>query len=303
MKSNIRPEKSDLSLRYYQIGGITIQWEASFPVNEKVVDSQLELFRLVVPLTSDIVKLKHHFPFPDLNQYKVKKNIYKRAPWIISELEDGWLYKGISSLENDEEIWEIAHFNHDHSLGNIYHKDSKPFEIGGLHSLSFTITDQILVSRLLADRMGCLIHSAAMIIDGKGFVFVGHSEAGKSTTVSLLREHGVILCDDRNIIRKMDGTYRVYGTWSHGTVTDLSPLDAPLKAIFFIEKAKKNSLSIINDKKYIWEVILACIIKPLATSDWWDKMFNICEDIIFNIPVYRLEIDKDDDLYETIKSI
>jgi hypothetical protein len=36
-------------------------------------------------------------------------------------------------------------------------------------------------------------------------------------------EEGVgveILCDDRNIVRRMDDGWRVYGTWSHGDVNE-----------------------------------------------------------------------------------
>jgi hypothetical protein len=71
-----------------------------------------------------------------------------------------------------------------------------------LQSVTSFPTDQVLVARLLADREGCILHSAGMLIDGHGFAFAGHSDAGKSTIVTQLRPYGEILCDDRNILRR-----------------------------------------------------------------------------------------------------
>lgn len=292
---------TDLYRRYYQIGGVTIQFETSFPLNEKTIHQNLELFRIDSPLGNDIIKVRHHFYCPDLNQYQPKRTVLKRVPWIISELENGWLYKGVISLNEDEPPWLIAHFNHEHTKGDIYHLNSNHFEMGELQSLSFFPSDQILLSRILSDRKGCIIHSSGMIINGKGFLFVSHSEGGKSTTIPLLKEYGIVLCDDRNIIRKVNNQYRIYGTWSYGTVREISPLNAPLSAIFFIEKSKKNGLALINDKKYVWKMLLDCIVKPLITADWWNKMFDFYEELIKDIPFYSLEINKEANLYETIK--
>lgn len=65
---------------------------------------------------------------------------------------------------------------------------------------------------------------------------MGHSEAGKSTTVKLLQGKAEILCDDRNIIRRWPEGFVVHGTWSHGEVPLVSPASAPLWAILFLRK-------------------------------------------------------------------
>ena len=39
---------------------------------------------------------------------------------------------------------------------------------------------------------------------------------------------GEVLCDDRNIVRRSPGGFRVYGTWSHGEVPIVSSASAPL---------------------------------------------------------------------------
>ena len=84
---------------------------------------------------------------------------------------------------------------------------------------------------------------------GQGLLFVGHSEAGKSTTVKMLQGKAEILCDDRNIVRRWPEGFRVHGTWSHGEVPLVSAASAPLSAIFFLHKSKQNRLMRLRTAK------------------------------------------------------
>ena len=34
------------------------------------------------------------------------------------------------------------------------------------------------------------------------------------------------------------------------------------------------------------------IVKPLVTADWWEKMLDLIENIVREVPVYRLKLDK-----------
>ena len=114
---------------------------------------------------------------------------------------------------------QVAVFNHDHTRGRIY-SDKEDVLSSRATCIRLTLfpTDQILLARVLADRQGCFLHSSGVIMEGQGLLFVGHSEAGKSTTVKMLQGKGEILCDDRNIVRRWPEGFRVHGTWSHGEV-------------------------------------------------------------------------------------
>jgi len=135
----------------------------------------------------------------------------------------------------------------------------------GFHSLSLFPTDQIWLGPLLADRDAVLLHSAAVILNGQGLLFVGPSDAGKSTIVTLLKDaadrakglsslRAEVLCDDSNTVRKWPrpvsatndgergGEWRVHGTWSHGDVADVSSASAPLRAILFLEQSPRNEI-------------------------------------------------------------
>ncbi|WP_321492454.1 hypothetical protein [uncultured Desulfobacter sp.] len=49
-------------------------------------------------------------------------------------------------------------------------------------------TDQILMGRILAYRNGCIMHSLGVSLDNQGLLFVGHSDAGKSTMACIMKQ-------------------------------------------------------------------------------------------------------------------
>jgi hypothetical protein len=118
-----------------------------------------------------------------------------------------------------------------------------------------------------------------------------------------------ILCDDRNIVRRWEGDHSghpgwwVYGTWSHGDVPDVSPASAPLRAIFFIEQAKENTLTPLTDRKEITRRLLACLIKPFVTADWWHKTLDLIEQMAGAVPCYLMRFDKSGEIVEELRKL
>jgi hypothetical protein len=196
----------------------------------------------------------------------------------------------------------VAIFNDDHSRGTI----CSHFDIngkGGLESLTTFSSDQILLARVLADRQGCYLHASGIIVDGKGLLFVGHSEAGKSTILKMLRGHGEILCDDRIIVRRWPEGFRIHGTWSHGELPDVSPAGAPLRAVLFLEKASANELIPITDRVEQLGKVLSHVIKPLVTAEWWEKTLALVEKIVTEVPAYRVRFDKSGEVVDLLKQL
>ena len=280
--------------RYYRVAEITIQVDSDLPITDTTFSRELDLFKVDGP-GDDTVSIRHHFELPDLPGEAMGKEVYRKAPWAIYDQGNNWIYLGISPHADDPTLHKVATFTHDHSSAKIYNDRDEIYYKGNLHSLTMFPSDQILIARLLADRQGCYLHSAGAIIDGAGILFVGHSEAGKSTTTRMLMEASIdaeILCDDRNIVRRWDDGWHVYGTWSHGDIPDVSPSSAPLRMICFIEKVNKNTLTPLSDRKEITRRLLECVIKPFVTVHWWQKTLNLIEKMVCEVPCFLMQFDK-----------
>ena len=288
--------------RYYQIAGITIEVDSDLPITDATFHPKFKLFKVDRP-GDDTISIRHHFSLPHLNSRDLGEEVYRKPPWAIYRKGNSWIYVGISPTVGESHIHKLAVFNYDHTRVRIYNDGKQAYRKGSLHSLTIFPTDQILLARVLADRQGCYLHSSGVIFEGKGLLFVGHSEAGKSTIVKMLRNRAETLSDDRIIVRGQQEEFKIYGTWSHGDVPEVSPNSAPLKAILFLQQARENRLVPLDDKKEIVRKLLACLIKPLVTADWWDKMFTLVERIAQEVPCYSLHFDKSGEVAGLLKHV
>jgi hypothetical protein len=105
--------------------------------------------------------------------------------------------------------------------------------------------DELAMMHRLALGEGVEVHALGLAdVDGSGYLFLGHSGAGKSTTARLWMEQpGVtLLSDDRIIVRQHGNEFWMYGTPWHGDAGVASPARAPLNAIFLLEQALVNEV-------------------------------------------------------------
>ena len=305
-----KTEWQDKHRRYFHIAGITVRVESDLDFDAVKFKEEFAPFAVEGP-GDDNVTLRHYFELPDLKGKDLGEELYRKAPWAISRKNGTWFYRGISpdgtrcGIASRRGVQRRPHARDDLQsaarCGTHSHR--------GWHSLSLFPTDQIWLAPLLADRNAVLLHSAAVILNGQGLLFVGHSDAGKSTTMTMLKKRGArgwpvpalegdhkgsplqveILCDDRNIVRKCvpfpvrdpqpvpAGQWRVHGTWSHGDVADVSSASAPLRAILFLQQDTRNEIVPLTDRKEIWQRLLATLIRPMVTAEWWQKELDVLE--------------------------
>jgi hypothetical protein len=290
------------NIRSYQIAGLTIQVRADLPINDQTFHPKFKPFEIPNPVKPDIT-LFHHFALPEIRPSDLGQRIYQSPPWAIYRRDDSWLYLGILEDGDAPTLLRIALFSLDHARGRIFSPGPDIFIQGNVTSLSLLPTDQIILARVLADYLGCFFHAAGMILNAQGFLFAGHSDAGKSTITTILQDEGEILCDDRIVIRDWPEGFKIHGTWSHGDIPTVSPASAPLRALFFLEQASTNQLIPMNDRREVIRRIFFLVIKPLVTADWWEKTLTLIEKIAQEVPCYVLKFDKSGEVKYVIREL
>ena len=287
--------------KFFFIGGMSVSLCAGLPIKKQTFAEKFDAFAIPAPL-EDNINIQHHFvqklPVVEADS----RRIYFGPPWAVYEGKTNWTYQQIRPAPSWEPWGQTIITDPRHDALTIYNDEvmEQRFLEGGLTSLTLFPTDQILIARRLAYRSGCMLHSLGVVLDGKGYLFVGHSDAGKSTMARLLDSDAVVLCDDRNIVREIGGQFQLFGSWSHGDVPDVSPGPAPLHAIFFLEKAEKTALRLASGP---FEKLLACLIRPLETRDWWDKSLDMLDRICIGTQCLDLAFNQSGDVMDLIRKI
>ena len=96
-----------------------------------------------------------------------------------------------------------------------------------------------------------LVHSSALICDGKAYLFSADSGVGKSTHTKLwcdaFGDKVHIMNDDKPVVRIYDDKVIAYGTPFDGGSGIALNEAYPLGAIIFIERGEKNSIRVPNN--------------------------------------------------------
>lgn len=288
--------------RYYQIAGITVRVDSDLPFTDDTFAPKFRQFQ-VAGEGADMISILHHFTLPNLEGKDLGEEVYRRPPWAIYRSGSSWVYLEISPDPEDTTVYSVGIFSEDHTRAEIFHRNPEYFLKGGSNALTLYSSDQILLARILPDKNACFLHAAGIILNGKGILFMGHSRAGKSTTVKMLKGRAEILCDDRIIVRRRGNEFSVHGTWSHGEVPLVSPASAPLHAICFLSKSERNCLSPLHDRRVMIHRLMGCLVRPLVTPDWWHKQLSLVEEIAKNIPCYQMEFDKSGDIVHDLENL
>ncbi|MCG8638895.1 MAG: hypothetical protein MI862_04130 [Desulfobacterales bacterium] len=278
-----------MNTKYFQTGGFTITVNADMPFKDDTFHPKFRPFKAAGPGRENIV-VNHFFKKPPAETAPGGKRLYYKKPWAIYDQGDRILYKWMATELPGSTFLRKMIANKDHTRLDIFHDDllAGQFKKGGLQDITLLPTDQILLSRVLGFHKGCLIHSLGLIFKGNGFLFVGHSGAGKTTIARMMMPESTILCDDRNIIRERQDAFQLHGTWKYSELEEISPETAPLRGIFFIRQADDNKIVPIADSKTRFYLIMDHLVKSLVTPDWMEATLDVVEKISKQINCYYM---------------
>lgn len=157
---------------------------------------------------------------------------------------------------------------------------------------------------IMLKRNGIVIHSSSMSYKNQGILFSAPSETGKSTHTGLWRKYypdeTCIINDDTPTIVIKDGIPILFGTPWSGTSEINMNKSVPLKAIVFLRRGDKNTISPLNPIQAI--SYLANEIRLPLDSDLMDLTFNMINEIFKTVPCYLLHCNISKEAVETVKN-
>lgn len=224
----------------------------------------------------------------------------KQDNWAIFRNSKGYILREYLEAKQQHII-----LNHNFSKGLAYLR-ARPVEShrdlyrgGRKERLTWKIPDliydalQIILISYLSRRDGAFVHSVGIKDkNGEGFMFVGKSGAGKSTTARLWHKnsHAQVLNDDRMIMRKINNLFYIYGTPWHGDFNDYLASrqeTVRLGRLFFIFHSKKNQFMSLAGNK-IFTNLYPNIFFAFWDKESLEKTLGLCDALTKAIPSYSL---------------
>ncbi len=146
---------------------------------------------------------------------------------------------------------------------------------------------------------GFMLHSSAVVHNGKAYLFSAPSGTGKSTHTQLWVKHfddAYIINDDKPAIRLINGKFYVYGTPFSGKTNLNVNACVPLGGICVLERGETNSIEKIPPEEAMFR-ILDQTVRPVE-EDRMDTLLKILGTLISNESVYRLRCNTDEEACE-----
>jgi hypothetical protein len=152
--------------------------------------------------------------------------------------------------------------------------------------------DQILSWGLLSTIGGALLHAAVTVKDGVGYVFAGRSGAGKSTLAALCHAEGWrILNDDRVMVFRRDGEWRVAGTPWHGSGRFAEADEVPLGGVFLLRQAGENRIEPIAAAQARLALLDVAAV-PWFAEEWSQGMLDGLDRLVREVEPARFHFTK-----------
>lgn len=143
---------------------------------------------------------------------------------------------------------------------------------------------------------GTVLHSSAVVMDGRAYLFSAPCGTGKSTHTKLWQkvfgeDRAQILNDDKPALRLEDGIFYAYGTpWSGKTAQNLN-LRVPLAGICVLRRGAVNKIEPFGGPQAI-HALLAQTVRP-RDPELMQLQLDMLDALIQKVPIWKLECNMD----------
>jgi hypothetical protein len=269
-----------------EIGGVVIgiDWDSSLGCL-----SSDGLYDNFVTVNEPEVSLTVHRGFPPSIARPGQLLFDSQSHWKLFQAGHGSVITLQSSLEA-ECPYCTAIFDGQFRHGDVYRTGPTRSEAGlkldAPGALDHTLM-QILMVSLMSKGRGMMVHSCGVEHNGRGYLFAGNSGHGKSTMAGLWRNKGLVLNDDRILLRRREGVIQMFGTPWHGDYKSGVSRGVPLERCFILGRAESNKASCIETAAAC-SMLLARSFPPLWDGEGMGFTLDFTAGLVAEIPTYKL---------------
>jgi hypothetical protein len=224
--------------------------------------------------------------------------------WRLIRKRDSYVYK--SPLENKTQVM-LINATFDRAVAYLLPKKDKGW-VWNITDIIYDFLQVLLINYLALKKKGVITHSVGVKdLDGRGLLFNGKSKAGKSTAARLWHRYskGMVLNDDRIIVRKLNGKFFIYGSPWHGDFSDYlaSRIEsAPLEKLFFIHHSPKNTVNRTSQKQ-AFNLLYPAIFPPFWDKQGLENTISFCQELLSSVPCYHLGFVNDKRMIGFVRNI
>lgn len=159
---------------------------------------------------------------------------------------------------------------------------------------------QLLILPPLARADGFLLHACGAIVNGKAFVFPGHSGDGKTTLARMLAAEGLeLLSDERIAIRKQEGGFMVYGTPWPGEGNVVSSAAYPLAGVYVLCKAGEHRIRSVPPSTAVAKLLARSIV-PYYFPEETAGIVRLAHEVATAVPLADLDFSLEPGLLDVL---
>lgn len=255
----------------------------------------------------DISDSKEYIKIQDCSSDKNEINfeeypiVYKETrgffDWIVTRSIEGDLFYALVR-RNKQSLYLLYHVPRNED--KILLLEDKTETSG---QAAFEYMGRIMPSIFLQHDM-LTFHGVLMEYNGKGIVLSADSGVGKTTHARLWRDNrnALIINGDRAICHKIDNQWIGTGIPWSGTSGENINRSVALQAIVILERGRENEAYRITGME-AFSALFPQVQYPAWDLELTEKMLDLFDDLLVNVPIIRLKCLPDVNAVETLECV
>ena len=243
-----------------------------------------------------------HYGMPGISLREEERVFDSGAAWEAYRVEGKPVF-ALRAAVSDRQPYCVAVFSPDFRSGDVFYRVPYPGSEPGsllMNPLTFPLF-HLLMTSLLAQGYGVLIHACGIDDGGRGYLFTGSSTHGKTTMARIWKDEALVLNDERIVVRQREGRLWIFGTPWHGEYEGVSPKGALLEKVFFLGRGDINTVRPQHGAAAASKLLTHCFLP------FWDEkgmrfVLDFCAGLVQEVPCGELGFVPDSGIIEFVRS-